>query len=107
MDMSHEQILSKIKTVARTKIPTGSLAYLYGSRARCTSRVDSDWDILLVVDKPKIEQSDYDDLVYSFTSLGWEIDQMIIPVIYTKTEWHAQRFTPFYKLVTNDAISLL
>lgn len=107
MEMTQEQILNQIKEVAKATIPVGSYAYLYGSKARGTSHKNSDWDILLIMDKPKIEQIDYDNIVYPFTSLGWEIDQMIIPVLYTKDEWLASKCTPFYKSVINDAISLL
>ena len=32
---------------------------LYGSRARNEATEDSDWDLLILLDKPKIEQHDY------------------------------------------------
>ena len=48
----------KIKDIAKTTIPFGSKAILYGSRARGDARKDSDWDILILLDKEHLEQSD-------------------------------------------------
>ena len=57
--------------------------------------------------KPKIEQSDYDNVSFPFTVLGWDLGQLISPVLYTKEEWDNNSFTPFYKDVQQDAIYLI
>lgn len=80
---------------------------LYGSQARGTAAESSDWDLLIILDKPKIEQSDYDNVSFPFTALGWDFGQMICPVLYTKDEWEQNHFTPFYKNVQQDAIYLI
>ena len=64
----------------------------------------SDWDLLIILDKSKIEQSDYDNVSFPFTVLGWDLGQLISPVLYTKEEWDNNSFTPFYKDVQQDAI---
>lgn len=103
----NETTLSKIKEVAQAIIPKGGHVLLYGSRARGDAHEDSDWDILVILDKPKIEQDDYDHVVYPLTALGWRIGEMIIPVIYTSKEWKQCSFTPFYKNVEQEAISII
>ena len=57
---------------------------------------------MLILDKSKLEQSDYDNVVYPFTALGWDLGEMIIPVIYTMDEWRSTSFTPFYKNVEKE-----
>ena len=43
---------------------------LYGSRARGTEHTESDWDLLILLDKDKIEDSDYDQISYPIVELG-------------------------------------
>ncbi|MBQ4622243.1 MAG: nucleotidyltransferase domain-containing protein [Bacteroidaceae bacterium] len=107
MDKTQNIVISQIKEVARKAVPQNGQVLLYGSHARGEAREDSDWDILIILDKPKIEKCDYDNVVYPFTDLGWTIGEAIIPVIYTKEEWKNSSFLPFYKNVERDKIVLL
>jgi len=43
---------------------------------------------------------------YPFTELGWAIGEMIISVLYTVKEWEQNSFTPFYKNVEQDKITV-
>ncbi len=104
--MKQEIVISRIKDVAQKAVPLDGQVLLYGSRARGDAHKDSDWDLLIILNKPRIEQSDYDNVVFPFTSLGWDIDENIIPVIYTKEEWAKCSFLPFYKNVERDKIVL-
>ena len=73
--------------------------YLYGSRARGEAHKDSDWDILIVLPKNKLEQSDYDNVSYPLVELGWILGEKINPIIYTKEEWDANSITPGISLL--------
>ena len=106
MGTRHE-ILNQIVYVGKQYIPQGGRLLLYGSQARGTATDSSDWDLLIILDKPKIEKSDYDNVSFPFTALGWDIGQMISPVLYTKDEWNNNSFTPFYKNIQQDAIYLI
>lgn len=101
---SHNEVIEGIRSVAEKNLPKTGRIYLYGSRARGDAHEDSDWDLLIILDKPQIEQSDYDNVSYPLTSLGWDLGEMIIPVMYTKEEWDKSSFTPFYKNVVQDGI---
>ena len=49
------EVLDRIREVARTYVPQGGRVLLYGSRARGDAHEDSDWDLLLILNKSKLE----------------------------------------------------
>ena len=104
--MSQQSTLNTIKQLGRRVIPVGGQLWLFGSRARGDYRPDSDWDLLVVLDKDKLTQTDYDQVTYPFTELGWTINEHINPILYTRSNWEKNSFTPFYHNVRKDAILL-
>jgi len=104
MNNSFDNVIHRMKDTAIEMMPKGSTVLLYGSRARHESHEGSDWDVLILLDKDKIDVSDYDDIVYPFTSLGWDLGEAIIPVIYTKNDWAKLSFMPFNKNVERDKL---
>ena len=104
--MSSKEILSQISKRAKTVVPKDAAIYLFGSRARGNGRSDSDWDILILLNKDRITLQDIDDVAYPIRELGWDLDQDINPVLFTKKEWAENHFTLFNHEVTRDAIRL-
>lgn len=104
--MTDIHILEKIKSTAKRIIPKNGKAILFGSQARGTAHEGSDWDVLILLDKDKITYDDYSAIAYPFDTLGWDIDAMITPIIYTKKDWEKASFTPFYKNVMREGIVL-
>ncbi len=105
--MSDKQKMASICNAVKQLAPPRSKAILYGSRARGNARRDSDWDILWILDKDTLTQSDYDTVGYPLVLLGCEIDEEINPILYTATEWQRCSATPFYENVVADGINLL
>ena len=97
-----DTVVSKMKSVAESTMPKGTTVVLYGSRARGEAKTDSDWDVLILLDKDKVEVQDYDDIAFPFTDLGWELGQAIIPIMYTKKNWNSLSYLPFHKNVEHD-----
>ncbi len=100
-----KDILQKVKQILKTAAPDARIL-LYGSRARGDAQYDSDWDILVILNKQKIESSDYDLISYPIYELGWQEDVMFSVKLFTQTEWMERSFTPFYKNVEKEGIVL-
>ena len=98
MKNTKELVLAKIKETLLQVAP-GAKVILFGSRARNDARSDSDWDILILVDKNKLDPDDFDRISYPLYELGWKINEMISPKLYTINDWLKRSFTPFYKNV--------
>lgn len=67
---------------------------------------ESDWDILILLDKSRIYNEDFDRVAYPLVELGWKIGADINPLIYTYTDWQRRSFTLFYKNVEQEGIEL-
>ncbi len=107
MKRNAKQILDSIRQSLAQHLPTDGRAVLFGSQARGDAHPDSDWDILIVLDKEKLEPEDYDTVTYPLTTLGWDLGERINPIMYTLKEWTASCITPFYKNVEQEGIVLI
>lgn len=87
----NSSIFSNIQHTAKAIIPRNGRVVLFGSQARGDFHQGSDWDLLILLDKPQIEESDHDKYTYPFWELGWRIDAMIHPVIYTLSDWEKNK----------------
>lgn len=105
--MSNDYVISKIKDTATALIPQGGRAILYGSRARGDAKSSSDWDILILLNKDKLVQEDYDKVSYPFVLLGCDLGEEINPIMYTQKEWESYNITPFYENVTKEGIKII
>lgn len=104
--MDTDNTLRSIRDTLHAVLPSRGSAILYGSRARGDARPNSDWDVLILIDKDKLEVRDYDEISYPLSELGWSLGVVISPILYTKKDWQAQSFTPFYKNVMSEGLSL-
>lgn len=103
----NKHILNSIKNVGRQILPKDSHLWLYGSQARGDAHAKSDWDLLVLLDKDKIEGSDYDNYAFPLNMLGWQHNADISPVLYTMKEWNENAITLFHFNVERDKIELI
>ncbi len=104
--MEHNLILDRITQTIHDKDPLAE-AYLFGSRARGDSRVDSDWDVLILIDDDKVTNDIEDKFRDDLYDIEIESGQIISTFIYTKDFWRSTlKYSPLYKNVSREGIRL-
>ena len=101
-----KQVMKEIGKTARSVAPMAKRILLFGSQARGDARKDSDWDVLVLLDKDRIRLEDIDNVSYPLRELGWELGENINTVLYTVEDWAKNSFTPFHKNVEAESIAL-
>ena len=101
-----KQIMQAIGQKAKEITPKGSEVILFGSQARGDARPDSDWDVLILLDKDKVTSDDMDEYSFPLRELGWDYNECINALLFTKKEWRENIASPFYENVEQDGIRL-
>ena len=104
--MRKDDILISLRALIKQVMPAGTKVFLFGSQARGDVHDESDWDILILLDKEKITSADFDTYAYPLVDLGWQFGEYFSTKLYTFTEWMKRKGTPFFKNVELDAIEL-
>jgi len=98
------QIFENICKMKRQLLPNDRMV-LFGSQARGDARPDSDWDLLLLLNKKRKEQSDKDK-AFEFVMMGWDYGTYLSIKTYTEEQWEKGKFFPFYKNVEKEGIEI-
>ena len=106
LKMEQNEVIERIKETAEHILPAGASLWLYGSRARGDARPDSDYDLLILLDKDFITGADHDNYSYPLRLLGWDMNEEINTHIYPKKEWTTWDYVPFHDNVESDKIVL-
>ncbi len=106
MDEARQKLAKGIQAILESIAPIKGKAILFGSRARGDAKETSDWDILVLLDKERITAADMDEISYPIHEIGWGIDEMVNPIMYTMREWESKKGTPFYENVMKEGIAL-
>lgn len=99
-------IIRAIGQKAREITPAGSEVFLFGSHARGDAHDGSDWDVLILIDKDRITSDDIDKYTYPLREMGWDFNECINTVLFTKREWNMDSASPFHQNVKRDQIRL-
>jgi len=97
-----KNILLQIKESVKTTDPDATII-LYGSYARGTNKSNSDVDILILLNKDKINREDEIRIKYPLYDIEFNSGRIISPLVLSKKEWETKhRITPFYKNVVKE-----
>lgn len=99
-------ILDEIKRIVNEKSPSAKI-YLYGSRVRGTSKTNSDWDILILLNKDKITAEIEQEITYPLYDLEFETGEIISPMVYSEKEWNTKyKIASFFQNVMGEGLLL-
>ena len=104
--MEQEDVIKRIKELGEKILPEGASLWLYGSRARGDARPDSDYDLLILLDKDKVTGDDHDKYSYPMFEFGVDIGEEINAHIYPRKKWITWDYVPFHDNVEEDKIVL-
>jgi len=97
-----ENILVVIKKLVEERDSSAKI-YLYGSRAKGNAHKDSDWDLLILLNREKITSEIENKITSPLYDLEFETGEIISPMVYTLKEWNTKyNVTPFYKNVMKE-----
>ena len=101
-----EKILQKIIKVINKNAPDSEV-YLYGSQARGNAKKVSDWDLLILLNRPSISFDLETKFMNEFYDLELETGEIISPLIYSKSDWNQNySTTPLFENIKNEGVKL-
>jgi len=101
----NQQIFKEIQTLKRQLLPDEKVI-LFGSQARGDAHEESDWDLLILLDKDKKTREDEDKYGYPFDELGFSRGVAINALLYTKKQWEQGKIFPFHTNVMREGIEI-
>ena len=104
--MRRPEVVKQIKQTIEKTEPTAT-TILYGSEARGDARVDSDIDVLILLEGDKRDFRREEELSGALYDLELNTGVLISPMIILRKQWENRPFkTPFYVNVMNEGIKL-
>jgi len=104
--MNDSNIAKLIGSRIKEKDPDADVI-LFGSHARGDARDDSDWDVLILIDKKKESRTDENIYRDEMFELELEIGQPISTIIFSKNDWNTKhKITPLFKTIEKEGVKL-
>ena len=80
---------------------------LFGSKARGNDNAQSDWDILVLLDKAEVSFKDEQKIRHRLYDIELEIEEPISTFVYSFSDWNTRHsVTPLFKNVQAEGVLL-
>ena len=104
--MKRTEIVNAVKNTLHRVAPDAT-AMLYGSEARGEARLDSDIDVLVLLEKEKVTLHDRQQITYPLYDVEFETGVIISTMVFSKQAWENEmKITPFYHNVMKEGVLL-
>jgi len=101
-----DQILQMIIQIVDKTAPDSEV-YLYGSQARGNAKRLSDWDLLILLNRPNVPFDFETKFMDKFYELELETGEIISPLIYSKNDWNSNySITPLFENIKREGVKL-
>lgn len=104
--MTRTEIVQEIKETLRKVAPDAKII-LYGSESRGDARLDSDIDLLIIIDRKKLSLTEEQAITLPLYEIELRTGILIHARVITKQNWENRPFkTPFQINVANEGVLL-
>jgi predicted nucleotidyltransferase len=106
MRRSEQNIIKKIRQKVN-ELDSSAEVILYGSRARGDNKIDSDWDILILLNKKNVDKNTEQVFRHHLFDLELEIGVPISVYVYSKQDWEGKySVTPLFNSIKKEGIPI-
>lgn len=106
MSTREEYVLQLIVESIKSKDKNAEVI-LFGSRARGTAKKDSDWDLLILLNKDSVSRKDEQVFRHNLIDVELKTGEAISTFVYSKKDWENKFWvTPFYENIKKDGIKI-
>jgi predicted nucleotidyltransferase len=106
MSPVEKHIAEMIKAKVKQKDPSAEVV-VFGSHARAEASKDSDWDILILLNRPDISRALEKEFRDEVFEVELEIGQPISTFVFSKIAWETKHsVTPLYQNIQREGILL-
>lgn len=102
-----ESYIAKLISLRIKSQDPGAEIILFGSHARGNAHEESDWDVLILIDRPKTDRSIEEKYRNEMFLLELELGEPISTFVYSKKDWETKYiYTPLYQNVKKEGVKL-
>jgi len=98
--LTWELIRQKVNEIDKT-----AEVILYGSRARGDNKPDSDWDVMILLNRKNVDKKTEQTFRHNLLDVELEIGVPISVFVYSKSDWEGKySMTPLFRRIKKEGI---